>query len=145
LADIGYTDIRVLRGGIDAWEESGLAVFAGVNVVSKTFGELVEHTMGTPAMTATALQSMQAAGRPVIVLDGRPFEEFQKMSIPGAICCPNGELSLRIDDIVPDGETTIVVNCAGRTRSIIGAQILIDLGLSNPVYALENGTQGWTL
>ncbi len=37
------------------------------------------------------------------------------------------------------------MNCAGRTRSIIGAQTLIDLGLPNPVLALENGTQGWTL
>ncbi|HSN21909.1 MAG TPA: rhodanese-like domain-containing protein [Usitatibacter sp.] len=37
------------------------------------------------------------------------------------------------------------MNCAGRTRSIIGAQTLIDLGIPNPVYALENGTQGWYL
>jgi rhodanese-related sulfurtransferase len=37
------------------------------------------------------------------------------------------------------------VNCAGRTRSILGAQTLINFGVSNPVYALENGTQGWVL
>jgi rhodanese-related sulfurtransferase len=67
------------------------------------------------------------------------------MSIPGGISCPNGELALRIGDIVPDPKTKIIVNCAGRTRSIIGAQTLIDLGTPNPVYALENGTQGWTL
>jgi rhodanese-related sulfurtransferase len=67
------------------------------------------------------------------------------MSIPGGICCPNGELVLRIGDIAPDANTKIVVNCAGRTRSIIGAQTLIDFGVPNPVVALENGTQGWTL
>ena len=67
------------------------------------------------------------------------------MSIPGGICCPNGELALRIQDIAPDPRTKIVVNCAGRTRSIIGAQTLLDLGVPNPVYALENGTQGWFL
>lgn len=42
-------------------------------------------------------------------------------------------------------QTPIVVNCAGRTRSIIGAQSLINAGLRNPVYALRNGTIGWTL
>jgi rhodanese-related sulfurtransferase len=52
---------------------------------------------------------------------------------------------LRIRDIAPDPSTRIVVNCAGRTRSIIGAQTLIDFGVPNPVFALENGTQGWFL
>ena len=46
---------------------------------------------------------------------------------------------------MPDPKTKIVVNCAGRTRSIVGAQTLIDIGVPNPVYALENGTQGWFL
>jgi len=81
----------------------------------------------------------------VVVLDGRPVSEFFKMNIPGATCCPNGELAYRVRRLVPDARTTIVVNCAGRTRSIIGAQTLINLGLPNPVYALENGTQGWYL
>jgi len=80
-----------------------------------------------------------------VILDGRPFEEYQKMSIPGATCCPNGELGLWVKDLVPDERTTIVVNCAGRTRSIIGAQTLRDLGLKNPIFALRNGTMGWLL
>jgi rhodanese-related sulfurtransferase len=67
------------------------------------------------------------------------------MNIPTAICCPNGELAYRLRSIVPDEHTTIVINCAGRTRSIIGAQTLINLGVANPVHALENGTQGWFL
>jgi rhodanese-related sulfurtransferase len=80
-----------------------------------------------------------------VIVDGRPFAEYRKMSIPGAICCPNGELALRIEEIAPDPGTKIVVNCAGRTRSIIGAQTLLDLGIPNQVFALENGTQGWYL
>lgn len=67
------------------------------------------------------------------------------MNIPGAICCPNGELAYRIRSLVPDDSTPVIINCAGRTRSILGAQTLINLGISNPVYALENGTQGWYL
>ncbi|TGS57594.1 hypothetical protein EN826_032655, partial [Mesorhizobium sp. M1D.F.Ca.ET.183.01.1.1] len=65
--------------------------------------------------------------------------------IPGSICLPNGELAYRADSVIPDPEIPIVIHCAGRTRSIIGAQILRDLGFHNPIFALENGTQGWTL
>ena len=79
-----------------------------------------------------------------MIVDGRPFSEYQRMNIPGGICCPNGELALRIRDIAPDPATRIVVNCAGRTRSIIGAETL-RAGVPNPVVALENGTQGWFL
>ena len=39
----------------------------------------------------------------------------------------------------------MVVNCAGRTRSIIGAQSLINAGIPNRVAALRNGTIGWKL
>ncbi len=38
-----------------------------------------------------------------------------------------------------------MIHCAGRTRSIIGAQTLRNLGVPNPVIALENGTQRWAL
>jgi rhodanese-related sulfurtransferase len=145
LLRLGYTNILKLAGGISAWRIANLQVFAGVNVPSKTFGEIAEHRYQTPHVSALELQQWQTADLKPIVIDGRPFEEYKKMSIPGAICCPNGELALRIDEIAPDGQTPIVINCAGRTRSIIGAQTLINLGIKNPVYALENGTQGWYL
>jgi rhodanese-related sulfurtransferase len=67
------------------------------------------------------------------------------MTIPGSICCPNAELPYRIAAMVKSTRTKIVVNCAGRTRSILGAQTLINHGVPNPVFALENGTQGWYL
>jgi hypothetical protein len=39
----------------------------------------------------------------------------------------------------------VIVNCAGRTRSIIGTQSLVNAGIPNPVAALRNGTIGWKL
>ena len=142
---LGYRNVHVLAGGAPAWQRAGYTLYAGVNVPSKTFGELVEHAKHTPRLTAQAVQAMRDAGENFVIVDGRPLAEYAKMNIPGGICCPNGELALRIRDIVPDPKTKIVVNCAGRTRSIIGAQTLIDFGVPNPVYALENGTQGWFL
>ncbi|SDE51609.1 Rhodanese-related sulfurtransferase [Variovorax sp. CF079] len=145
LVALGYTDVHVLRGGTAGWQAAGFPLFAGVNVPSKTFGELAEQVYRTPHVGANDLAAMLERKEDVVVLDGRPFTEFQKMNIPTAINCPNGELALRIRSLVPSEKTRIVVNCAGRTRSIIGAQTLINLGLPNPVFALENGTQGWHL
>ncbi|AOB30474.1 sulfurtransferase [Bordetella sp. H567] len=145
LRALGYTDVHVLQGGAPGWRDAGYTLFAGVNLPSKTFGELAEHICHTPRISAADLESRQRGGDKLVVLDGRPYAEYRKMNIPGGICCPNGELALRIQDLVPDPDTTIVVNCAGRTRSIIGAQTLINLGVPNPVLALENGTQGWYL
>lgn len=141
----GYQSIHILEGGVQGWKKAGYELFAGVNLPSKTFGELAEHAFDTPRITALELNEKIQRGDDLIVLDGRPFTEFKKMSIPTAICCPNGELPLRIDELVSSDETTIVINCAGRTRSIIGAQTLINLGIKNKVIALENGTQGWYL
>ncbi|MGU9827807.1 cystathionine beta-lyase [Pseudomonas sp. LF242] len=145
LQALGYSRVQLLEGGAQGWQAAGLQLFAGVHVPSKAFGELVEEASHTPHVTARQLAEWQARGEPLVVLDGRPFEEYRKMTIPGSICCPNGELGYRVHDLVPDQSTPIVVNCAGRTRSIIGAQTLINLGLKNPIYALENGTQGWYL
>ncbi|UZE09402.1 cystathionine beta-lyase [Pseudomonas sp. B21-053] len=145
LEALGYGRVHILEGGAEGWQAAGFQLFAGVHVPSKAFGELVEEASHTPHVTATQLAEWQARGEPLVVLDGRPFDEYRKMTIPGSVCCPNGELGYRVHDLVPDESTPIVVNCAGRTRSIIGAQTLINLGVKNPVYALENGTQGWYL
>ena len=145
LQALGYEQVHILQGGADGWQAAGLRLFAGVHVPSKAFGELVEEACHTPHISATELADWQARGEPLVLLDGRPFDEYRKMTIPGSVCCPNGELGYRLHDLVADESTPIVINCAGRTRSIIGAQTLINLGVKNPVYALENGTQGWFL
>jgi rhodanese-related sulfurtransferase len=141
----GYTGVALLEGGTRGWAEAGYALFKGINVPSKLFGELVEHARHTPRVSVQELARMQAAGENLVILDGRPYAEYTKMNIPGGICCPNAELPYRIREIVKDPAAKIIVNCAGRTRSIVGAQTLIDFGVPNPVYALENGTQGWVL
>ena len=145
LAGFGYTDLSFLEGGLTGWAEAGFEVFSGVNVPSKAFGEFIETTYDTPRITADQLQAMADGGENFIILDSRPFAEFHRMNIPGGIDVPGCELVYRVADMAPDPETTVVVNCAGRTRSIIGAQSLINAGIPNRVIALENGTMGWHL
>ena len=144
-AELGWTDCHVLEGGNAAWSESGGELYAGLGVPSKAFGEFVEHTYGTPRIPATELQAMLDADTDLVVLDSRPMNEYRNMSIPTGTDCPGAELVHRVKEMAPDPGTTVVVNCAGRTRSIIGAQSLINAGLENRVVALENGTMGWEL
>ncbi|MDE2515788.1 MAG: thiosulfate sulfurtransferase [Rhodospirillales bacterium] len=141
----GYTDVAVLEGGTPAWAAAGYVLFSGVNVPSKAFGEWVEHQYGTESVDAPELKSWIEAGRDMVVLDSRTAEEFHRMSIPTGISVPGGELAYRIGDLAPDPATLVVVNCAGRTRSIMGAESLRRAGIPNKVVALRNGTMGWEL
>ena len=141
----GYSDIGILDHGLSGWSKAGFTLFSGVNVPSKAFGEFIEHADATPSIAADELDRMIRDGDDVVVLDSRPFEEYRRISIPTGIDVPGAELVLRIHDLAPSPDTTVVVNCAGRTRSIIGAQSLINAGVPNKVVALRNGTMGWSL
>ena len=140
----GWTDISLLDGGTQAWIEKGYEVYSGVNVPSKLFGELVERHYQTPHVQAQQLSEWISQGRELLILDSRTQREFNRMNIPGGRSCPGGELVYRIFDLLKEN-TTVVVNCAGRTRSILGTASLIRAGIPNPVVALENGTMGWEL
>ena len=119
LAQMGYSDVSMMEGGCAGWKAAGLELFSGVNVPSKAFGEFVEHHYGTPRIAPGELKRLQQFKK-VLVVDSRPFEEYQRMNIPGGVDVPGAELVYRIHDLAPSPETLIVVNCAGRTRSIIG-------------------------
>ncbi len=145
LAALGYTTVHALAGGLDGWLAAGGELFRDVNVPSKAFGELVEHERHTPSLSAQEVKALVDAGADVVVLDARRFDEYQTMSIPSATSVPGAELVLRVRTLAPNPATQVIVNCAGRTRSIIGAQSLVNAGIPNPVAALRNGTIGWKL
>ena len=145
LARFGYTDVSILKGGVSGWEAAGLEVFSGTNVPGKTFGEVIEHRLHTPNIDALTLKQLQDAGEDLVVLDSRPFPEYQNMNIPGGVECAGAELVHRALAAAPSPDTLIVVNCAGRTRSILGAQSLVNAGIPNPVAALTGGSMAWLL
>ena len=145
LQALGYSQVNLLSGGLAGWQAVGGELFRDVNVPSKSFGELVEHERHTPSLPAEEVQALLDAGANVVVLDVRRFDEYQTMCIPGGTSVPGAELVLRARDMAPDPATLVIVNCAGRTRSIIGTQSLVNAGIPNKVVALRNGTIGWTL
>ncbi|MBY6260976.1 rhodanese-related sulfurtransferase [Azospirillum sp. 412522] len=145
LQALGYSDVTLLEGGLAGWIAAGFEVYRDVNVPSKAFGEWVEHHRHTPSLPAAEVKALIDARADLVILDARRFEEYRTMSIPGGISVPGAELVKRVRDIAPNPDTLVVVNCAGRTRSIIGTQSLVNAGIPNRVAALRNGTIGWTL
>ena len=111
LESLGYTQVQILEGGLQAWQDSGGAVFSGVSVPGKAFGEYIEHACATPAMTAAELQARRQAGAKVLLLDVRTEAEHSSYCIPGAILCPGAELVYRVPPVIePAGGSTTMAS-----------------------------------
>lgn len=144
MARMGYGDVRVLQGGRASWVAAGYPTVTGVNVPSKEFGERVHIERRVPEIAPEELEARRHRGEKLLILDTRTPEEYRRSTIPGGLNVPGGDLILLADDLARDPDTTVVVNCGGRTRSIIGTQALRRLGLTN-VTSLRDGTMGWIL
>jgi rhodanese-related sulfurtransferase len=144
LTELGYGESAVLEGGLQGWRRAGRPVVTGVNVPSKAFGERVHHERNIPEISPEELKALQESAASLIIFDVRTPEEYGRFCIPGSINVPGGDLILWADALKRRLETTVVINCAGRTRSIIGTAALRRLGVTR-ARALKNGTMGWVL
>jgi rhodanese-related sulfurtransferase len=144
LGEFGYEHVSILDGGLPEWRKEKLPSVSGVNVPSKAFGEKVHHERTIPEISPEELRSLQERAADLMIFDMRTPEEYGRFCIPGAVNVPGGDLILWADALKRKPETRVIVNCAGRTRSIIGTAGLLRLGLNN-VRALKNGTMGWFL
>ena len=140
---MGYCRVGVLVGGVDVWSDAGGVLFEGENVLGTALAEFVDEANTVAKLKARELVDLRERGEAPVVFDSRPWESYQRAHIPGAISCPGGELVYRIAQLAPDPTTPVVVNCAGRSRSIYGVQSLANAGIPNPVYSLDRGTVGW--
>jgi rhodanese-related sulfurtransferase len=145
LEGIGCTEVHVLEGGHAAWQAAGFELFSASTCRRRPSANGWSTTTATPSVDPAELKAMQDRGEDLLIVDSRPLAEFRAMSIPGGINVPGGELAYRVPGMVARPSTTVVVNCAGRTRSILGAESLRQAGLPNTVVALRNGTMGWEL
>jgi rhodanese-related sulfurtransferase len=146
LTDLGYTNVEILDGGVEAWGEAGYKIQSGGDhVIGQAFGEWIEDVYETPHISVPDYRSKVESGEDIVLLDSRPLPEYERHSLPGGTSIPGSELVYRARELVTSPDSLVVVHCAGRTRSILGAQVLINAGLPNRVVSLEGGTQSWVL
>ncbi len=88
LQALEYRNVRVLEGDLQAWKVEGNELITGLNSLSKALGEFVERRYHTPSIMAGELRDLIASGEDIVVLDTRPLEEFNHISIPCSIAAP---------------------------------------------------------
>jgi len=84
----------------------------------------------------------QALNGSAALIDVREQDEWEQGHIPGAVHVPRGYLESRIEGIVPDRATPVVLYCASGARSAFGAKALQELGYEN-VASLAGGFTDW--
>ena len=112
LTGMGYRDVRVVTGGLAAWEAAGFVTVNGVGALSKGFGEYVEAVQHTPRLTPEEIKALlDDPNERTIVIDVRPVTEYRNMNIPGSTNLPGCEVTYRLAEVVKDPDTTIIIKC----------------------------------
>ncbi|MEJ8845594.1 rhodanese-like domain-containing protein [Variovorax rhizosphaerae] len=145
LQRLGYEDVRLLQGGLQAWTAQGLPSIDGWNTLIKTFGDRVRQHYATRVLPVADLQALRDSGVQVPVVDVRPPHEFAFLSIDGARNHPGTELALR--DFPADGGSDSplwAIQCFSRTRGILGTTTLAVLGHGHAAF-VEDGVMAWHL
>ncbi len=78
----------------------------------------------------------------VVLLDIREKEEIALGYIEGATFLPQGLLSGKVENLLPDKNAPVVVYCAGGIRSLAAAKVMKERGYSR-VFSMAKGIDGW--
>lgn len=144
LERLGYQNVGSLNGGLEGWQAAGHPALYGWGVPGKDYGERISAFEDIPSIAPADLAARQQNGEQFVFLDVRTAGEYENGHLPGAHFVPIGQLPLEAMDLIGEGNQTVIVNCAGRTRSILGAYILRRMGLRK-VLALIGGTTVWNM
>lgn len=143
LLGAGWREVAVLDGGVAAWRLAGLPVVSGTQVSSKAFGRRVADIERVPMVDVATLRRWQQAGRRIALCDVRSADEHVEDCIPGSVSLPGFEAVSHALDMAAESDVIVLCSSA-RTRSLLVARTLIDLGLSD-VVALDGGQLAWRL
>ena len=88
---------------------------------------------------AAAEQALVAGA---ILLDVRESDEIAQGMVPGAVHISRGNLEPQVESRLRDKSASVLVMCAGGTRSVMAAKSLQDLGYKD-VKSIEGGFNRW--
>jgi len=76
--------------------------------IGRKMVEIAENTV--PSVTAREVYEKKEAGEPMVILDIREPDEWEKGVIEGAVLLPRGRLEGRLEEMVPDKDAYIVTH-----------------------------------
>ena len=140
-----FSNYHYIQNDYKAWSKAKLPMWAGEYTFCKAFGEWIEVSGNINNIYPKQLMQLhQKDMRSIVQIDARPKKEYEKFTLPFSKQCSGGELPVYLNDKKYNSQT-VVVHCAGRTRSIIAYQTLTDFNFFNKKYVLNGGTQNWEL
>ncbi|NJL93574.1 MAG: rhodanese-like domain-containing protein [Anaerolineae bacterium] len=149
---LGYTDVRNLVGGINAWVATGLPVVGAAPAPETVEAEFdlvayaTDYVAGLPgnfnAVRVPDLETEVASDAAPFLVDVRTADEYAEGHLEGAINVPLQTLTQNLA-LLPAQDTNIVIYCGSGHRSALAAQALAMLGYTN-VRSLLGGTNAWT-
>lgn len=90
------------------------------------------------SITQNAYKELKNKKTPHTLIDVRETQEWDAGHIDGAIHIPKGSIKSKIESVVPQKDSLIVVYCASGRRSALAAHTLKQLGYTH-VENLEGG------
>ena len=106
-----------------------------------TFREMLTEVKSS-IVEITPLEASKQMSEGAYLLDVREPDELLDGAVEGSIRIPRGMLELSIEAQIPDRNDSMVVMCAGGTRSALAVKSLHDLGYRNAV-SMAGGFDGW--
>lgn len=140
---MGYTNVRNLSGGVNAWTRAELPL---VGVPFNLNARLTDYVAGLPdtfnAVRVADLATELAAPNDLLLVDVRTVDEYAEGFIAGAINIPLNELTQHLD-LLPNLDQPMVIYCGSGHRSALAMTALNLLGYTN-VRSLMSGFGAWT-
>ncbi|HUB69893.1 MAG TPA: molybdopterin-synthase adenylyltransferase MoeB [Acidimicrobiales bacterium] len=91
-------------------------------------------------LPSEAAEVLERSG--AVALDVREPDEYEQGALKGAVHIPRGFLEIQVGGKLPDQDRTVVVYCAGGTRSAFAADTLAQLGYKD-VVSMAGGFNRW--
>src|SRR4249919_1029781 len=101
-------------------------VFEGMATYRELLKQVKDRITEVDAREAAELEG-------AVWIDVREQDEWDEGHIPGAVHVPRGNLESRIEGVVADRTTPVVLYCASAARSAFAAESLLALGYEKPL------------
>jgi rhodanese-related sulfurtransferase len=137
---MGFHDVGVLRGGVQAWGANGGAL-ASAPPQSEPLG--FEDARRIARMLQAGEVESLVRNRSCSVLHVGSSADFEAAHLPGSKWISRGWLELELSGLLTDLAKPIVLSCRDGRSSVLASRTLREIGYQE-VFVLVDGVRAWT-